>query len=118
MTVYELLSASQEGIRDPDDHCRHVFATDANGKECNAYSEEAKHFCGIGITQKIAEENKCWGTVRYAARLRLFEACSRLFPKRGFADVNDQEGHAAVMQVYDLARQIELDSLQPKETAV
>lgn len=112
MTVYEFLSASQEGIRDPDNHCRNVFATDADGNECPGNSSVARHWCALGINQKIAEENDCWGAILDSARLRLFEACDKLFPKRGMAGVNDVIGHAAVMQIYDLARQIELDSLQ------
>lgn len=117
MTVYELLTESQELIRDPDKLCRDSgFACDANGNGRKACDPMAVKWCAIGIAHMVWARHKEFIVVTDAAMKRLRAACIALFPGRSLGNVNDGIGHEAVMKIYDLARQTEFDACQVKET--
>jgi hypothetical protein len=95
-----LLVRARRRIADPARWVRFYLATDATGRRVQPTAPEAARWCAVGALQAEAG----WRAVVHGgqalrqATVRLYEACGRT-PEY----VNDERGHAAVLEMYDEA---------------
>jgi hypothetical protein len=98
MTDLEILRAARELISDLAHWCQGKLARDEDGVPCYPGSEDAEQWCAQGAHARFTRGNvisgPLWDFLNGVAR-------------RGFglsaSGVNDQLGHAAVLELYDRA---------------
>lgn len=98
-TTIEILKAARELIADPNRWCQDVYARDATGKDVVPDDPAACQWCALGAIERFSEPPS------YA-----LEAIAALIPDRSLPaarmqvpDVNDTDGHAAVLEMFDAA---------------
>lgn len=108
MTPLEILIAAREKIADPEKWTREALARDSNGKRCEPTSPNAVSWCAQGSAVAVSG-----GVALRTIKAALTQACRRQFPRGDWmapiwpGDVNDEKGHAAVMEMFDRAIEIE-----------
>ncbi len=100
MKPYDLLTAAQERIRDPQRWTQGAAARNERGDECSPWDKTACRWCSFGAV--VAERPEDRDSLPF-----LSNAAFSLF-RSGFICVNDDKGHDAVMQVFTLARELAL----------
>lgn len=119
MTVYEYLGIAQDKIRDPANHTQKCFARDELSVPCDPTGERACCWCASGVMKWVFSNLKPDYNLHEAAFNRLYDAAEELFGiTTGLVGVNDDHGHAAVMQVFDRARQNEFENKETKVQAM
>jgi hypothetical protein len=111
-TEIAIIRRAREIISDPEKWTQHAGAREASGFEVVPHSTVACRWCAWGAIQKAAREIVGQGiyvhSLRAAARLDTNIVQSGLHPL--FA-VNDQQGHAAVLSLFDKA--LAMEAAQP-----
>lgn len=92
MTEKEGLRQAKALIQDPSSWCQGSFGKDAHGHGVPANSPNAIRHCALGAMIRV----------RGGSWIALHRAAHQLFNTTP-SEVNDQLGHEAVMQMYDLA---------------
>ena len=93
--VTTVLRDARDLISDPARWCKHTMARDRFDQPVDFKSKEAFKWCARGALARVEPKYE----VRYAALHRLESVLGR----REITVVNDKEGHAAVMAVFDKA---------------
>ena len=94
MKTSEILIAARDLIADPARWTQFSAARDAKNRPVEPFDLNAVCFCATGATSYIAED-------QYVSADRLLGIAARdLFELDYAEDVNDNLGHAAVMQMY------------------
>lgn len=102
----EVLSAARELIADPHRWTQATFARDAAGDDVASSAADAVAWCAWGALYRVCgrladspeEPDPCLS----AAERHLIRAAVDLYDQNP-EDVNDERGHPAVLEVYDLA---------------
>ena len=91
MNVYETLVAGRELLSDEAHWCQGAGARDRQGRRVDPDSDQAVQFCAVGaITRKRSGSWNAYEYLRKAA-------------KGPVSLINDHQGHAAVLELYDQA---------------
>lgn len=97
--VVEDLKAARELISDPKRWTQGVSARDALGESVSSGSDDATCFCAIGALTRVTGD---FSDRYYAARAYLWSFVSNKYGTGvAVADVNDEHGHTAVLEVFD-----------------
>ena len=108
ITVIELLQQSRAVIANPAHWCQNLDAKTADDEWADSTSKTAAKWCAAGILQKvIAEGSRPWWredylTVLDQAETLLDSVAGRLY-NGVIVEVNDHDGHEAVLRCYDEA---------------
>jgi hypothetical protein len=100
MKPSEILTAARDLISDPERWCHGASARTSNGVSTMPCSPVAAQWCAVGACEKAHS-----GFIHVEA-LDVLNKSARLHFKLGAAAVNDDLGHAAVMEMYDKAIEI------------
>ena len=92
--TFEILIAARDLIADPARWTRASFARNIEGKPVSAKSKTAVCWCAMGALKRVCPPERFVCTDGW-----LYRAGVELFDKQDVA-VNDELGHAAVMQMY------------------
>lgn len=110
----EILLAARAKIQTPDTWTQHALARDLNGYDkpndhplanqihwegIDGRDPRACKWCAVGALQAVTPDSKVFNEAYYA----LAKAAKALFGKYNVSEVNDEHGHAAVLQCYDKA---------------
>lgn len=96
MAPADILRAARARIEDPKNWQQGWYASTADGRRTMGSDPDAACFCAYGALDNAgASESGEISALLEAAAVRLFN--------QDLIDVNDQEGHAAVLQVFDAA---------------
>lgn len=104
METKAVLEAVQAKIRDPLHWCQGNYAKDNKGESVDPISVNAVQFCSIGAL--IAVTNKDDTDDYNRARKLMEQAANDLFSTVMLVHVNDVQGHAAVMQMFERAKEL------------
>jgi len=112
MTPIDILKAARDLIADPSRWAQGYFARTETGESCASYCEKASCWCLWGAilkvcgfsahTQTTPEVEAALGLLDRAARC-LYPDSWRINMPRYFAVVNDDQDHAGVLALTDLA---------------
>lgn len=97
-SVFELLSKAQDLIRDPKNWTQGKFARNAEGGYVHVHSEQAVCFCSLGAIERLTVDD--WELYTQARGL-LWEV-----REEGPVNINDLQDHAAVMAMFDDAKEL------------
>jgi hypothetical protein len=97
----DVLREARALIADPDRWCQGYEAVDANGVFIDSTAPQAVRWCALGALGRVANRRQLRSTEMLDVDEALDEA-SRLYGKT-VDHVNDEDGHAAVLRVYDAA---------------
>jgi hypothetical protein len=100
MTVVEILRAAREKISNPEHWTTQDFAKDSSGMPVRWSSDRAVCWCALGAIRASAPSV----LEAFSAEDVLDKAVRFVSPATdGVPELNDQVGHAAVMQAFDTA---------------
>ncbi len=108
MNLREALIDARDRISDPAHWCQGFAAVDENGMEVASWHRSAVRWCAIGTCNRsVFDGHQYFISTQLAcdAEAALKAASMRLFGRKHVEDVNDHDGHAAVMAIYDYAIQ-------------
>jgi hypothetical protein len=97
LSTATILALAQEKIRDPQHWCRGRLALDAEGQDTQPFGDDAVRWCAAGAVSAVA-----YTRLNSDVLNALTGAAVRRFGS-GIITVNDSSGHAAVMEIYDIA---------------
>jgi hypothetical protein len=106
MTIeMQIIKRAREIISDPEKWCKGAFARNADGKETYCYDPnvippEATQFCGYGALVKAAIDTGQPWELAYDIAVNLVKGGCCL---TDFTNVNDEQGHAAILSLFDKA---------------
>lgn len=96
MASADILRAARARIEDPKNWTQGAYARDAQGRGTRGKAREAVCWCAYGaLAASGGNELGSDGFLLESAAEELFDA--------DVVDVNDKQGHAAVLQVFDAA---------------
>lgn len=95
MTTLDVLKAARELIRDPARWCQDAFACDADGDAVHTLDPQAVRWCAVGALNKVAPSSEVSADAYGLLEVAAGPIC--------VSDINDAEGHEAVLAVYDEA---------------
>ena len=98
MNTKEVLIKARELISDPNNWTAHAYARDAKGERVEINSPAACKFCALGAVQRVIGRPHDPSLSRKA-----WNALHEQTSDYSVASVNDNEGHAAVMEMFDKA---------------
>ena len=100
----EYLQSARDKIADPAHWTKRTFASDEFGKPCNEFSSHSVRWCALGSLRVACGE---YSVKNYrlldALRTKLNTIAIDHFTSNGIIAVNDDLGHAAVLELYDIA---------------
>ena len=98
-TDKEILQAARDRIADPNRWCAGVYAEDNDGMSIDEKDPKAVSWCAYGALKK---EIRRLGDTR---RWQIVDILCAALPEEVYSlsDLNDEDGHAAVMAVYSRA---------------
>ena len=95
VTTVEILKAARKLIEKKENWTTKTSARDAEGKSCKVTDENAHQFCVTGAIHKVCTPYAdC--NVAYSAVVLLDR-----YAGKSVVDINDREGHEAVLNVLD-----------------
>lgn len=98
MASADIIRAARARIADPKNWTECASARDAQGRAVSSINPKACSWCALGAVLSVSHGK---GNAELVA---LETAVDQLFPDQVFiAGVNDNLGHAAVLQMYDAA---------------
>lgn len=96
LTVLEVLENARALIADPERWTRSALARDSAGGEVHERHPNACQWCALGALAKCSECAPLFSPAIHALHVAI--------PGRpSIADLNDRDGHAAVLAMYDRA---------------
>lgn len=96
MASADILRAARDQIEDPKNWTQGAFARDANGNEVMSYSDEAVCWCAYGAIRKQTGK-------AISAESALLSDTAQRMRRKELVSINDFEGHASVLRVFDAA---------------
>jgi hypothetical protein len=105
-TELAIIRRAREIISDPEHWTQCAAARDAEGNEVSPLSSSAVCFCAIGSLERATDEvhpRKEHPTTNWNALVRAKNIIYDMAAHRGIVEVNDIEGHAAVLSLFDKA---------------
>lgn len=104
MTTAEILTAARDLIADPSRWTQNEFGRTSDGNG-TSLADEAVQFCALGAIAKVCNfEELDHADDDTMAEVQLLNECATdLFGDTGIVMVNDQRGHADVLQAFACA---------------
>lgn len=105
MDLCNLLERSAKAIYNPGNWCRSDLAMDVKGRPCSPHVKRARRWDAIGALYKAAGVGPT-ETDRHAtliSALAHLDYAASLLHKKTIVSVNDDLGHAAVLECYRAA---------------
>jgi hypothetical protein len=99
-TEIAIIRRAREIISDPEKWTTHEGARDACNNPVSAVSKAAVCWCAAGALDRAAAELGYLGGCEWG---RAAERLCELTPNNSIVEVNDEEGHAAVLSLFDKA---------------
>ena len=95
--IYQILTAAQDLIRDPKHWTQRAYARDRHGAGVGSNHPNAVCWCADGAIRK------CGGADRYGSLIP--ELVAFLKGQPGLVHTNDDNGHAATMDLFERLRE-------------
>lgn len=99
MSPVEILRAARQKISDPTHWTTDSYARSKSGESVDSDSTRAVCWCALGAIFAVAGHRE---PAMHVAKEELYNAVSVLGGD-GVAAINDERGHEAVLQMYDIA---------------
>jgi hypothetical protein len=103
VTTVEVLIAAKTLIEDPERWTQHEYALRADGSGTFSLDVDARQWCATGALQRVQDSQIASETTE---AFIILESAARTLDIDGIVGVNDDLGHAAVMQMYNKAIEI------------
>jgi len=98
----EILKDAKKRIENEENWCSHAYAKDSHGFICGELDSAARRWCAGGSLHKT--DDKIREPVIYGiARTELTKTCETQKGLMTIEEVNDELGHAAIIECFDIA---------------
>jgi hypothetical protein len=97
----QIIQKARDRIADPAHWCKDKLAKKANGEPCAIDNPQAAPFCALGAI--AVEYLPLYGGNSFLAIGRADSLRFHVWPSHQLTEVNDEEGHAAVLKLFDKA---------------